>query len=147
MHTNAPPASSQSPDFSLPIRVYYEDTDAAGVVYYATYLRFCERGRTECLREIGFEQAALLAAQRLAFVVRSVEAHYRSPARLDDALEVLSRVESLGGASLVFAQRVVRGADLLFDGRFRIACVHVDKQRPVPLPQAVRSRLERLVQA
>lgn len=147
MHPNALSAPPEGPRFSLPIRVYYEDTDAAGVVYYANYLRFCERARTECLRELGFEQASLLAAQRIAFVVKSVEADYRSPARLDDALDVVSHIASLGGASLVFAQQIVRGADLLFEGRFRIACVHVDKQRPTPLPQEVRSRLERLVQA
>lgn len=133
--------------FALPVRVYYEDTDAAGVVYYANYLRYCERARTECLREIGFEQQALLARQRIAFVVRSVQADYLSPGLLDDALQVLSHLDSLGGASLVFRQKIVRGDDLLFEGRFVIACVNLDKKRPVPLPTDVRTKLEELVQA
>jgi len=148
MHTTEQPATvAGSIRFSLPVRVYYEDTDAAGVVYYANYLRFCERARTECLREIGFEQQALLAEQRVAFVVRSVKADYLSPGLLDDALQVVSHIDSLGGASLVFMQRIMRGADLLFEGRFVIACVHLDKKRPVPLPAEIRIKLEELVQA
>lgn len=141
-----PPAAGRA-RFALPVRVYYEDTDAAGVVYYANYLRFCERARTECLREIGFEQQALLAAQRLAFVVRSVQADYLSPGLLDDALQVVSHIDSLGGASLVFRQKILRDDDLLFEGRFVIACVNIDKKRPVPLPTEVRQKLEEIVQA
>lgn len=133
--------------FSLPIRVYYEDTDAAGVVYYANYLRFCERARTESLRELGFEQQTLLAGPRIAFVVRSVTADYLSPAFLDDALRVVSNLESLGGASLVFVQRVQRGDDVLFAGRFVIACVHVDRKRPVPFPTDIRSKLQEILEA
>lgn len=147
MHSQHPAPIASSARFALPVRVYYEDTDAAGVVYYANYLRFCERGRTECLREIGFEQQALLTGPRIAFVVRSVKADYLSPGLLDDALQVVSHVESLGGASLVFKQRVMRGAELLFEGRFVIACVNLDKKRPVPLPAEVRKKLEELVQA
>lgn len=141
------PPAARHVRFALPVRVYYEDTDAAGVIYYANYLRYCERARTECLREIGFEQQALLARQRIAFVVRSVQADYLSPGLLDDALQVLSHLESLGGASLVFRQKIVRDDDPLFEGRFVIACVNLDKKRPAPLPTEVRKKLEELVQA
>jgi acyl-CoA thioester hydrolase len=147
MHTNEPSDSTGPIRFALPIRVYYEDTDAAGVVYYANYLRFCERARTECLREIGFEQQKLLAEQRIAFVVRSVKADYLSPGLLDDALQVESQLDSLGGASLVFAQRIRRGAELLFEGRFVIACVNLDKKRAAPLPADIRKKLEEFVRA
>lgn len=148
MHTACHPAiAAEKTVFSLPLRVYYEDTDAAGIVYYANYLRFCERARTETLREIGFEQQALLTEQRIGFVVRSVKADYLSPGFLDDALHVVSNIDTVGGASLVFAQRVLRDTELLFDGRFVIACVHLDKKRPTPFPAEIRSRLEKLVQA
>jgi len=148
MHTVRPPVvDGTKTAFSLPIRVYYEDTDAAGVVYYANYLRFCERARTETLREIGFEQKILLAEQRIAFVVRSVKADYLSPAFLDDALHVVSSLDSLGGASLIFRQQVRRSDELLFDGRFVIACVNLDKKRPTPFPPEIRSKLEKHVQA
>ena len=97
-----PQASSQP--FTLPVRVYYEDTDAGGVVYYANYLKFCERARTEWLRTLGVSQQALIDEQGLAFVVRSVQADYLASARLDDALEVVTRVAMLRRASLLFEQ-------------------------------------------
>jgi len=148
MHIASPTAaSSDRVIFSLPIRVYYEDTDAAGVVYYANYLRFCERARTEWLRSAGFEQHALLSERRVAFVVRSISGDYLSPGLLDDALHVASTIESLGGASLVFVQKVMRGPELLFQGRFVIACVNLDKKRPTPIPADMRAKLEELVQA
>lgn len=132
---------------SLAIRVYYEDTDAAGVVYYANYLRFCERARTEWLRAAGFEQHALLAERRIGFVVRSVGADYLSAAELDDALEVVTTVDELGGARLVFVQRILRGTQELFRGRFVIACVDLDRKRPTPIPADMRAQLAKLVQA
>ncbi|BAL26574.1 thioesterase [Azoarcus sp. KH32C] len=133
--------------FTLPVRVYYEDTDAAGVIYYANYLRFCERARTEWLRAAGFEQQLMLAEQRLAFVVRSINGEYVSPGLLDDALHVVSTIETLGGASLVFVQKVMRGDELLFRGRFVIACINLDKKRPTPIPPDMREKLKELVQA
>lgn len=148
MHTIRPSErSGDSPAFTLPIRVYYEDTDAAGVVYYANYLRFCERARTEWLRTAGFVQQALLRERRLAFVVRSVTGDYLSAGLLDDALHVVSTIESLGGASITFMQKVVRGADVLFQGRFVIACINIDKKRPTPLPADMRATLEKLALA
>ena len=87
----------------LAVRVYYEDTDAGSVVYYANYLKFCERARTEWLRAMGFQQARLLAESRLVFVVKSLQADYFRPAALDDGLDVVTRIEKLGHASIVFA--------------------------------------------
>ncbi|WP_281374100.1 tol-pal system-associated acyl-CoA thioesterase [Aromatoleum toluvorans] len=148
MHTPRPPSSPvEESVFSLPIRVYYEDTDAAGVIYYANYLRYCERARTEWLRAAGFEQQALLTEQRMGFVVRSVNGDYLSPGMLDDALHVTTGVETLRGASLVFVQKVMRGDEILFRGRFVIACVDLDRKRPTPLPADMRTKLEKIVQA
>jgi acyl-CoA thioester hydrolase len=92
----------------FPVRVYYEDTDAGGVVYYANYLRFAERARTEMLRRHGIESSELMAKEGIAFAVRHCEADYRRPARLDDRLEVRTRLLALGGASLEMEQRIVR---------------------------------------
>lgn len=130
--------------FRLPLRVYYEDTDAAGVVYYANYLRFCERARTEWLRLAGFEQQHLLIERHIGFVVKSVTADYRLPARLDDALTVVSHVCHAGRASLTFEQKVMRGAELLFDSKIIIACIDTLKQRPTAIPADLRTQLERL---
>lgn len=130
--------------FVLPVRVYYEDTDAAGVVYYANYLRFCERARTEWLRAIGFEQQRILADDGLAFVVRSVKADYLAPACLDDALSVVSTLNELRRASITFGQQIVRGSELLFDASIQIACVDWNRRKPAALPAAIRSQLETL---
>lgn len=127
--------------FTIPARVYYEDTDAAGVVYYANYLRYCERARTEWLRALGFEQREMLNELRTVFVVRSVQADYLAPARLDDALSIVTRLARLGRASLVFAQSVLRGEQVLFDSRITIACVNAASGRPTPIPTALRSLL------
>ena len=129
--------------FVWPVRVYYEDTDAGGVVYYANYLRFLERARTEWLRHLGFEQDALMRDPGVLFAVRRVELDYLLPARFNDRLEVHSRIVRLAGASLDFAQTVVRlddGAELC-RGRGRVACLRVDDLRPARLPAAIKRRL------
>lgn len=133
--------------FSWPIRVYYEDTDAAGVVYYANYLRFCERARTEWLRAAGFGQQRMIDERGLGFVVRSFSADYRRPAMLDDALQVVSHIDKLGRASIDFVQRVMRGDELLFDARVAIACVDLAHRKPAALPDDVRAQLSRFVSA
>lgn len=120
--------------FSLPLRVYYEDTDAAGVVYYANYLRFCERARTEFLRHCGVEQQALLRDHGIAFVVRSVQADYLLPARLDDGLLVHSHIASLRRASVLFEQHIKRDGVLLFSAKTLIACIDHYRQKPCVLP-------------
>lgn len=147
MQTQDIAAATGGPDcFVLPIRVYYEDTDAAGVVYYANYLRFCERARTEWLRALGFEQRRMLAEHGLAFVVRALSADYVSSARLDDALTVETRIHKFGRASLVFSQKVLRDAELLFDSLITIACVDTCRKRPAALPTSLRTLLQSRLQ-
>lgn len=133
--------ASQQP-FTLPVRVYYEDTDAGGVVYYANYLKFCERARTEWLRTLGVSQQALIDEQGLGFVVRSVQADYRAPARLDDALEVITQVAMLRRASLLFEQRIMRGQELLFTARVLLASIDLHRQKPVAIPASLHALLE-----
>lgn len=121
-------------------RVYYEDTDAGGVVYYVNYLKFMERARTERLRQLGFLQSRL-ADENLLFVVHSSEARYHKPARLDDELSVSVQVIELNRASLRFRQQVRRVTDttLLCEGQFLVACVSADSFKPRAIPQALRA--------
>ena len=135
-----PQASSQP--FTLPVRVYYEDTDAGAVVYYANYPKFCERARTEWLRTLGVSQQALIDEQGLAFVVRSVQADYLASARLDDALEVVTRVAMLRRASILFEQQVMRGQELLFTTRVLLASIDLHRQKPVAIPASLHALLE-----
>lgn len=125
-----------------PIRVYYEDTDLAGLVYYANYLRFIERARSEMVREAGIDQVALKSAG-LVFAVRSLHADYLSPARYDDLLSVQSRVQGLKPASLALLQDVRRGDTLLFRARVVLALV-TDAGRPARIPAELRATLARL---
>jgi acyl-CoA thioester hydrolase len=116
-----------------PVRVYYEDTDAGGVVYYANYLKFCERARTEMLRRSGFDHTSLAQEHGVMIVVRNCAVEYIAPARLDDALEVRSRVATLGGASFTIRQEIFRVETLLVTADTRLACI--DSQfRPARLP-------------
>jgi acyl-CoA thioester hydrolase len=122
------------------VRVYWEDTDASGIVFYANYLRFTERGRTEWLRRLGIDQSKLLTETGTAFVVRHVSVGYRAPARLDDVLEVQSRLTELRPASLTLEQRIHRGKELLVQSSVQLACI--DRQgRPTRLPSTVRHAL------
>ncbi len=132
-------------NFVYPLRIYYEDTDAAGMVYYANYLRFMERARTEWLRALGFEQSRMVETHGVAFVARSAAVEYLRPARLDDALTVVSSIESLGRAQVVFDQQVQRGAETLATGRIRIACVDPACGRPVALPAVLHALFARLL--
>lgn len=124
----------------LPIRVYYEDTDLAGIVYYANYLKFIERGRTEWVRELGLDQVRLKAEQGVVFAVRRVEADYIQPARFDDALTVETSVEALTGARLVVKQDVTREGVVLFSAIVTLVALG-DDGRPVRLPDALRRTL------
>ncbi len=123
--------------YRWPVRVYYEDTDAGGVVYYANYLRFFERCRTEWLRALGFDQASLARRDGVVFVVASAELRFRRPARLDDALSIEARVQERSAGSMVFEQRALRGAELLCEGRFKVACVDAQSFKPTRLPAAL----------
>lgn len=122
------------------VRVYWEDTDAGGIVYYANYLKFAERARSELVRHAGIDQSGLHAAHGIAFAVRRCDIDYRAPARLDDLLEVVTRVDAVGGASLAMAQDVVRGDTLVVRMRVDLVCVNRDLQ-PVRLPTDVRHAL------
>lgn len=120
--------------FRLPVRVYYEDTDAGGVVYYANYLGYLERARTEWLRAAGFGQSELAAERGLLFAVRSVSIEYRAPARLDDQLDVYARVARIGGASIDFDQRVECAGAEVCRARVCVACIDAETFRPRVLP-------------
>lgn len=133
----AAPAATSPKEHFWPVRVYYEDTDAAGVVYYANYLRFCERARTEWLRTLGVDQRQFMAQTGLVFVVSRVEADYLRPAELDDALEVRSTIKAQGHVRLIFTQDVYRGAQKLFAARVTIACIDWQRHRPARLPDFV----------
>lgn len=120
--------------FSWTLRVYYEDTDAAGIVYYANFLKFFERCRTEWLRALGWGQRELALHHGVQFVVTTVQIDYRLPARLDDELQIEARVASLRRASLDFEQRALRGNDELASGRVAVAAVSVRTGAAIRLP-------------
>ena len=125
----------------FPMRVYYEDTDAAGIVYYANYLRFAERARTELLRELGMENTNLMQDQNLAFVVKRCSMEFVKPAKLDDMLAVETRLIDIGGASLTADQRVCRDQTDLVSMELKLACMTMDG-RPSRLPADVRKQFE-----
>ena len=131
-----------STEFVLDIRVYYEDTDAGGVVFYANYLKFFERARTEWLRALGFHQSDMSERLKCMFVVAGLDMDYRKPARLDDLLTLRSRVTRLGRASITFKQRAERHGELLAEGNIHICCVDTAKLRPAGLPADVRASLQ-----
>ena len=129
--------------FVWPVRVYYEDTDSGGVVYYANYLKFMERARTECLRTMGFEQDKLRQEQGVLFAVHSLQVEFRRPALFNDALEVSAEIRLQRRASLTFFQQIRRrgASDVLCCGHIRVACVDAHSFKPVPIPESVRSEL------
>ncbi len=124
-----------------PVRVYWEDTDAAGIVFYANYLKFFERARTEWLRSRGFEQERLRAENGIAFVVTDTSLRCLLPARLDDLLDVTVSVEHLGQASLQISQKALRADRLLAAGTIRIGCVELGSFRPCRIPNDIRLSL------
>jgi acyl-CoA thioester hydrolase len=121
--------------FIWPIRVYYEDTDAGGVVFYANYLKFFERARTEMLRAMGYEQDELIANEGIIFVVRSVQVDYLIPARFNELLQVSAEVTLAKKASLVFEQLITRCGDVLCTSIIRIACLDANTMRPKAIPE------------
>lgn len=125
----------------MPVRVYYEDTDAGGIVYYANYLKFAERARTEMLRAGGIAHGDLLASDGIAFAVRECHADYIKPARLDDALEIRTRVTEVGGATIRMQQDICLEGDVLVAVEVRLACMDVNSGAPKRLPEAVRECL------
>ncbi|MDA8382307.1 MAG: tol-pal system-associated acyl-CoA thioesterase [Betaproteobacteria bacterium] len=140
--------SWRAANFRLGIRVYYEDTDAGRVVYYANYLKFMERARTEWLRAMGLEQTALVRDHGIVFVVRSARVDYLRPARFNDWLQVSVEPTELGGSRMAFAQQVRRPREgqedeLLARAEVTIACVQAEAFRPVKIPEAVRATIAR----
>lgn len=127
------------------LRVYYEDTDLAGIVYYANYLRFLERGRTEALIALGIDQRQLRAEEGLVFAVRHVEIDYLAPAFLQDDLTVVTATRTIGGSRVVLAQDVLRGADTLVRATVTVVCIGADG-RPRRVPEPVRTALATLNQ-
>ncbi len=123
--------------FRFSMRIYWEDTDAAGIVFYANYLKFFERARSEWLRSLGFEQEGLRAGAGIAFVVTETSLRYRRPARLDDVIAVSVEVRHRGQASLAVAQQAWRGGDLLAEGTIRIGCVELGTFRPRRFPNDI----------
>lgn len=130
--------------FSIPVRVYYEDTDAGGVVYYANYLKFFERCRTEWMRFAGHDQSQLAAEAGIGFVARKASCEYLKPARLDDELMVGLEVEKLTRVRVVFRQHVRRGDQILVTGNVEIACVNMATMTPSAIPEFLHSKLEAL---
>jgi acyl-CoA thioester hydrolase len=130
----------------FPVRIYYEDTDAAGLVYYANHLKYAERARTELLRVAGFEQERLRQETGLVFVVRHCTADYRAAARLDDDLVVATRVSGVGAATLDLAQEIRRGDIVVVGLDFRIACLG-RSGRPQRLPPELRAALDKFTAA
>jgi acyl-CoA thioester hydrolase len=147
MTAPAPTASAglglagQLPAFSWSVRVYYEDTDAGGVVYYANYLRFFERCRTEWMRSLGFGQQELAQREGVLFVVATAEVQYLRSARLDDELLVDARLAERFGSYVIFEQAARRGAEVLCRARMKVACVDAQSMRPTRLPGTLADAL------
>ncbi len=131
-----------SANFSMPVRVYYEDTDAGGVVYYANYLKFMERARTEWLGSFGILQGELSRSQGVLFAVRSVKVDYLKPARLDEQLEVSVELARRGAASIVLLQHVRRQGEVLCRGEIKIACLKAPGFSPTAIPEDIVARID-----
>lgn len=128
--------------YSFPIRVYFENTDAGGVVYHAEYLKFLERSRTEWLRHLGFDHQALAREHGAVFVVSSLAADFVKPARLDDHLAVSVRLESVGKVRCVFAQEIRREDEVLVRARVDVACLAVEAFKPLEIPGPLKRKME-----
>jgi len=128
--------------FIWPIRIYYEDTDAGGVVYYANYLKFFERARTEMLRAKGFEQDKLRQNDDIIFAVRSVKVNYLSPAHFNEQIEVNSKISRLKKVSFTFEQSIIRDNKVLCEATVTIACLNVKTMRPKAIPQLLLAEFQ-----
>jgi acyl-CoA thioester hydrolase len=128
--------------YSFPVRIYFENTDAGGVVYHSEYLKFFERARTEWLRHLGFDHQALARNHRVAFVVTHVAVDFVKPARLDDNVAVSVHLESLGKARSVFSQEIRRDDEVLVKAKVTVACVTGETFKPVEIPEPLRKKME-----
>lgn len=128
--------------FTLPVRVYFQDTDAGGVVYHASYVNFMERARTEWLRGFGYSNAGLMKELGVVFVVRSLKMDYLKPALLDDMLSITAQVKELGRSRLSLLQSVMRGDELLTEAEVHLVCVSMASFKPVSVPEILREQLK-----
>ncbi|MDO8463990.1 MAG: tol-pal system-associated acyl-CoA thioesterase [Gallionella sp.] len=133
---------SKSKIFSLPVRVYFQDTDAGGVVYHASYVNFMERARTEWLRTHGYSNAGLMKEFGSVFVVRSLKLDYFKPALLDDLLEVTAQVKDIGRSRISLLQSVCRDDEVLTEAEIHLVCVSLESFKPVRVPEVLRGRLK-----
>jgi acyl-CoA thioester hydrolase len=131
---------SKSKIFSLPVRVYFHDTDAGGVVYHASYLNFMERARTEWLRTHGYSNAGLMKEFGMVFVVRSLKLDYLKPALLDDLLDVTVQIKDIGRSRISLLQTVRRGAEVLTEAEVHLVCVLLESFKPVSVPEVLRGQ-------
>ena len=129
------------PQFEIPIRVYIEDTDAGGIVYYVNYLKFMERARTEYLRRLGYGKAALFDDDKM-FVVHSLKTGYHKSAELDDELVVTAAIQHTSRTTVLFEQKVLRGEEVLCDGEVKVACVSRLTRKPVAMPAELVRRID-----
>lgn len=124
--------------FSWPVRVYFQDTDAGGVVYHASYVNFMERSRTEWLRTFGYSNAGLMKELGMVFVVRSLKLDYLKPALLDDLVTVTAQIKEIGRSRVSILQTVLRGEEVLIEGEVHLACVDMKTFKPVSVPEVLR---------
>ncbi len=128
--------------YSFPVRVYFENTDAGGVVYHGEYLKFLERARTEWLRHLGFDHQALARNHRVVFIVSSLAIEFVKPARLDDTVAVSVKLESLGKVRCGFAQEIRREDEVLVKAKVTVASVNAESFKPIEIPEALRKKME-----
>lgn len=127
--------------FAFPVKVYYEDTDAGGIVYYANYLKFAERARSECLAYLGVNQREILQNERTGFVVRSCKIEYLNSAVLEDELTITCEIGELGAASLVIRQKILRGEEVLATLEVKVINLNIDTHRPTRISAAIYEKL------
>ncbi|MGI9293484.1 MAG: tol-pal system-associated acyl-CoA thioesterase [Pseudomonadales bacterium] len=137
-------AEAQAVHFELPLRVYIEDTDAGGIVYYINYLKFMERARTELLRSLGFAKTAILG-EDLMFVVHSAQINYKRPARLDELLSVSATIAVMRRSYLIFKQTITRDSELICAADVKVACVDRQGLRPKAMPTLVQAEIKNLI--
>ena len=130
--------------FSLPVRIYFEDTDSGGVVYHSNYLKFMERARTEWLRSIGIDQRHLKQDSHIMFVVRRIDIQFKLPARFNDELIVKSELKDIGSSKIEFRQMIYRNDEMLIDASVDIACIDSEKFKPVRIPPTIKQAMESL---
>jgi len=130
--------------FSLPIRIYFEDTDSGGVVYHSNYLKFMERARTEWLSAVGIDQRHLKQDNHIMFVVHRIDIQYKLPARFNDNLIVKSELKDIGSSKIEFRQMIYRNDEMLIDASVDVACIDSEKFKPVRIPPTIKQAMESL---